>query len=79
MNNISELFFYRGIIFEILLEMQNSIAYRSIRSSLCYFGDEIGQLSFKEARLTLMKSIFIWRVDLSLETDNNFLNFICLL
>lgn len=64
----SEHFFGEGILFEIFLERQNNISYTSISSSLCYFGDEIGQLSSKEAGLELMmKSIFIWRFELSLE------------
>lgn len=67
-NNFSN-FLRERIIFEIFLE----------RRSLCYFGDEIGQLCFKEAGQNLMKSIFIWKFDLSFETGNTYLNFICLL
>lgn len=38
--------------------------------ALCaIFGDEIGQLFFKEAELNLVKSMFIWRFDLPLETQ----------
>lgn len=79
LNNFSEHFFREGILFEIFLERQNNISYTSISSSLCYFGDEIGQLSSKEAGLEVMKSIFMWRFDLSLEIDSNFLISISLL
>lgn len=79
LNNFSEHFFREGILFEIFLERQNNISYTYISSSLCYFGDKIGQLCAKEAGQELMKSIFIWRFDLSLEIDSNFLNSISLL